>query len=112
MKILKSLFGEELSKKDLKLLKINYLIIILLFIFSGVMLKFIPADMPMQWGQNGSVNYTLPSIIGVWIAPIILFVVNLSFKSQKKINVLNTIILVTVSIAIACLYIYLGFFSK
>jgi hypothetical protein len=75
------------------------------------MLRFIPADMPMQWSADGSVNYTLPSIIGVWIAPVILLAVNLSFSMKKKVNVVNTIFIVTGSIAIACLYVYLGFFQ-
>ena len=106
-KLLKKLLGENFTENNLKLLKINYLIIILLFIFSGVMLKFVPSEIPMQWNADGSVNYSLPSIIGIWLGPVILLVVNLSLTKQKRINILNTAVIVCVSIVIAGLYLSL-----
>lgn len=64
-KLLEKMLGAAYIENDTRLIKINYIIIGFLYIFSAVMLFFLPSDMPMQWDFEGNVNYTLPSIIGV-----------------------------------------------
>lgn len=84
------LLGDKFAENNIGLLRVNYILIIFMYIFSAIMLLFLPKDMPMQWGADGSVNYTLPSIIGVWVAPTIMLLVNLSLKKREKINMINT----------------------
>ncbi|KMT22469.1 hypothetical protein [Clostridium cylindrosporum] len=104
-KALESILDEKYSRNNLRLLKFNYTIIIFLYIFSAIILKFLPKDMPMQWAADGSVNYTLPSIIGVWILPTILLLVNFFSIKRNRINIINTIVYLFVSIVYVYTYV-------
>lgn len=73
-----------------KLSKLNYAIIIFLYVFSAIMLVFLPKDMPMKWGADGSVNYTLPSIIGVWVLPTIFLLLNFFPGKINRSSIVNT----------------------
>ena len=103
-RILKGLMDEKLDEKEHKLLRYNCLIILLSFISSGILLKFVPKELPMHWQNDGSITYTLPSYIGIWVGPAVLLVVNVIFTKQKRINIINTLVLAILSIVIVFMY--------
>lgn len=98
------ILGESYYGDSDMLRRINYTIIICFYIFSFGMLWFLPPEIPMQYAADGSVNYTLPSIIGIWIPPTIILVVNILSIKKNKTNVLSTIVYLGVSVFIGYTY--------
>lgn len=89
-KFLRNMLGEDFTHNNQTLMIVNYGIIIALFVFSAIMLRYLPKEIPMQWNSDGSVNYSLPSVIGVWMPPAIMLVVNFFMIKQERINVITT----------------------
>lgn len=101
-KLLEKMLGTAYIENDTRLIKINYTIIIFLYVFSAIMLFFLPSEMPMQWDFEGNVNYTLPSIIGVWVIPTIFLVSNIFSNKQNRVNIVSTSLYFILSIV----YVY------
>lgn len=104
---LRGVLNKKYIINNLNLLKINYIIISIMYIFSAIMLIFLPSEMPMQWDFSGNVNYKLPSILGVWVVPTILLISNFILIKQKKVNVINTCVYIIASTIYIFTYISL-----
>lgn len=102
---LQRVLGETYVENRDNLVKINNIIIAFLYCFSAIILIFLPQDMPMQWSFDGSVNYTLPSIMGVWVIPTIILLTNFTLIKRKRVNLINTSVLLFASIIYIFIYI-------
>ncbi len=80
-KILRNLLGDEFTENNEKYAKINFLIIIVMFIISAIMLFFLPDQLPII--HEGTQTYNIPSVLGVWLFPVIALIINFSFIKQK-----------------------------
>jgi hypothetical protein len=89
-KLLKKLFGENVTESDVKYAKVNFAIILLMFVVSAVMLFFLPEQLPIL--HSGSTEYPIPSYLGVWLIPIIALLVNISFIIQNRLSKINSVI--------------------
>ncbi|MCB6202680.1 hypothetical protein [Extibacter muris] len=87
-KLLQSILGDNFTENNEKYAKINFCIIILMFFVSAVMLFFLPEKIEIL--HNGDTYYPIPSVIGVWLPPVIALLVNLSFMKQKRLSAINT----------------------
>lgn len=88
---LKNLLGDSFSESNEKYAKINFGIIILMFLVSAIMLFFLPSEIDIL--HSGDTNYPIPSVLGVWLVPIIALLLNFSFIKQKRLSSLNSIIM-------------------
>lgn len=88
-KILRSLLGNAFTESNEKYAKINFGIIILMFIFSAIMLFFLPEQLPII--HEGNQTYNIPSTLGVWLFPVIGLIINFSFIKQKRLSPANSI---------------------
>lgn len=89
--LLKSLLGDNFNENNEKYTKINFGIIILMFVVSAIMLFFLPSEIDIL--HSGDTNYPIPSVLGVWLIPIIALLLNFSFIKQKRLSSLNSIIM-------------------
>lgn len=101
--LLKKMLGKNFTESNQEYIKINFAINILMFIISAVMLIFLPEQIPIL--HEGAKNYNVPSILGVWLFPILGLVINFSLIKQKRLSKLNTIIFVILCIAMTVYYI-------
>jgi len=90
-KILKDVLGENFTENNEKYAKINFIIVILMFLVSAIMLFFLPEKINIL--HNGDTYYPIPSILGIWLVPVISLVLNFTFIKQKKLSSLNSIIM-------------------
>ncbi len=88
---LKNLLGDSFNESNEKYAKINFGIIILMFVVSAIMLFFLPSEIDIL--HSGDTNYPIPSVLGVWLVPIIALLLNFSFIKQKRLSSLNSIIM-------------------
>lgn len=88
---LKNLLGDSFNESNEKYAKINFGIIILMFLVSAIMLFFLPSEIDIL--HSGDTNYPIPSVLGVWLVPIIALLLNFSFIKQKRLSSLNSIIM-------------------
>ncbi len=89
--LLKNLLGDSFNESNEKYAKINLGIIILMFVVSAIMLFFLPSEIDIL--HSGDTNYPIPSVLGVWLVPIIALLLNFSFIKQKRLSSLNSIIM-------------------
>ena len=89
--LLKNLLGDSFNESNEKYAKINFGIIILMFVVSAIMLFFLPSEIDIL--HSGDTNYPIPSVLGVWLVPIIALLLNFSFIKQKRLSSLNSIIM-------------------
>ncbi len=89
--LLKNLLGDSFNESNEKYAKINFGIIILMFVVSAIMLFFLPSEIDIL--HSGDTNYPIPSVLGVWLIPIIALLLNFSFIKQKRLSSLNSIIM-------------------
>ena len=89
--LLKNLLGDSFNESNEKYAKINFGIIILMFLVSAIMLFFLPSEIDIL--HSGDTNYPIPSVLGVWLVPIIALLLNFSFIKQKRLSSLNSIIM-------------------
>lgn len=83
-----------LTKDEEKRYKIfNFSMAIILFIINAILLFFLPKEIPMQWASDGSVNYTLPSIIAVWIMPCVVLGISIQYSTTRKPNLACSLLL-------------------
>ena len=81
---LKNFLGDSFNESNEKYAKINFGIII-------IMLFFLPSEIDNL--HRGDTNYPIPSVLGVWLVPIIALLLNFSFIKQKRLSSLNSIIM-------------------
>ena len=83
--------GDSFNESNEKYAKINFGIIILMFLVSAIMLFFLPSEIDIL--HSGDTNYPIHSVLGVWLVPIIALLLNFSFIKQKRLSSLNSIIM-------------------
>ena len=88
---LKNFLRDSFNESNEKYAKINFGIIILMFLVSAIMLFFLPSEIDIL--HSGDTNYPIPSVLGVWLVPIIALLLNFSFIKQKRLSSLNSIIM-------------------
>jgi hypothetical protein len=101
--LLKKLLGKSYTENNEKYIKISFAINILMFIISAVMLFFLPEQIPIL--HEGAKNYNVPSILGVWLFPILALVIIFSLIKQNRLSKLNTAIFGILCIAVTVYYI-------
>lgn len=106
-KLLKDVY-EKYGVDSKKLIRINFMVIIIMFLFAAIMLPFLPKEIPMQWSFDGTVSYTLPKILGVWLFPLIGLLLNLRLMMKKNINLQNTILLSLFGVIMVGVYLFVA----
>ena len=76
-KFLKNILGENFTEHNAKLASINFAIILFMFLLSGIMLFFLPEQISIL--HTGDTYYPLPSVLAVWLFPVIALIINISF---------------------------------
>ena len=99
---LKNLLGDSFSESNEKYAKINFGIIILMFVVSAIMLFFLPSEIDIL--NSGDTKYPIPSVLGVCLVPIIALLLNFSFIKQKRLSSLNSIIMAVLLIGSTIYY--------
>ena len=97
-KLLKNLLGNDFTESNER-----YAIIFLMFIISAIMLLFLPEQLPII--HEGAKTYNVPSILGVWLFPVLALVINLSFIKQKRLSPINSIAFGIIAIIMTVFYI-------
>lgn len=91
-KVLKNLLGENYTENNEKLAALNFLIVLLMFVISGIMLLFLPPEISIL--HSGDTYYPLPSVLAVWLFPLISLLVNVLLIKQKRLSKMNSAIFV------------------
>ena len=113
-KILKDVLGENFTGNNEKYAKINFIIVILMFLVSAIMLFFLPEKINIL--HNGDTYYLarfsitrsyVTENLGIWLVPVISLVLNFTFIKQKKLSSLNSIIMGLLLIGSTIYYITL-----
>lgn len=102
-KFLKKILGENFTENNAKLATVNFVIILFMFVLSGVMLFFLPEQISIL--HTGNTHYPLPSVLAVWLFPIIALVINIGFIKQKRLSMLNSIVFVILLVVMMVSYI-------
>ena len=104
-KLLKNLLGENFTENNAKLATVNFAIILLMFLLSGIMLFFLPEQISIL--HTGDTYYPLPSVLAVWLLPIIALVINIGFIKQKRLSKMkmNSIVFVVLLVIMMASYI-------
>ena len=84
-KMMRNLLGESYTESNGKLAIVNFGIILIMFIVSGIML--------------------LPSALAVWLLPLIALLINIGFIKQNRLSKVNTAVFVILLIAMTATYI-------
>ncbi len=102
-RLLKSILGENFTENNAKLAAVNFGIILLMFVLSGIMLFFLPEQISIL--HSGTTYYPVPSVLGVWLFPVIALIVNLLFIWQNRLSKMNSAIFVILLAAMMVSYI-------
>lgn len=102
-KLMKNILGENFTQNNAKLASVNFGIILLMFLVSGIMLFFLPEQMPIL--HNGATEYPIPTTLGVWLFPIVALIINISFIKQNRLSRMNSIIFAVLLVAMIVFYI-------
>lgn len=103
--LLKNILGDSFNESNEKYAKINLGIIILMFVVSAIMLFFLPSEIDIL--HSGDTNYPIPSVLGVWLIPILAILLNFSFIKQKRLSSLNSIIMAILLVGSTVYYLTL-----
>ena len=103
--LLKNLLGDSFNESNEKYAKINLGIIILMFVVSAIMLFFLPSEIDIL--HSGDTTYPIPSVLGVWLIPILAILLNFSFIKQKRLSSLNSIIMAILLVGSTVYYLTL-----
>ena len=87
-KFLKNILGENFTEHNAKLASINFAIILFMFLLSGIMLFFLPEQISIL--HTGDTYYPLPSVLAVWLFPVIALIINISFIKKKRLSKMNS----------------------
>ena len=96
-KMLKSLLGENFTENNAKLASVNFAIVLLMFLLSGIMLFFLPEQISIL--HTGDTYYPLPSVLAVAL------VINIGFIKQKRLSKMNSIVFVVLLVIMMTSYI-------
>lgn len=88
-KFLKNVLENDFTESNEKYAKVNFFIILLMFLTSAIMLFFLPEQLPII--HEGSKIYNIPSYLGVWLFPVLSLIINLSLIKQKRLSPVNSI---------------------
>lgn len=92
-KILQSNLRVMTEKEEKKYKIFNFSLAVILFIINAILLFFLPKEVPMQWNYDGTVSYTLPSIIAIWIIPCVVLVISIQYSIKRKPNLICSLLL-------------------
>ncbi len=81
-------------------------IILLMFLVSGIMLFFLPEQIPVL--HNGAAEYPIHTALGIWIFPLTALVINISFIKQNRLSKMNSIIFAVFLVAMTAFYLFNG----
>ena len=101
-KALKNLLGESYTENNEKLAVLNFLIVILMFVISGIMLFFLPTEISIL--HSGDTYYPMPSVLAVWLFPLISLLVNVLLIKQKRLSKMNSAIFVLLFVVMMVAY--------
>ena len=87
-RLLKNVLGENFTENNAKLATVNFGVILLMFVLSGIMLLFLPEQISIL--HMGEAYYPIPSVLGVWLFPIIALIVKLLFIRQNRLTKMNS----------------------
>lgn len=104
-KMLKNILGGNFTENNAKLASVNFGIILFMFLFSGIMIFFLPEEIPIL--HNGATEYPIPTTLGVWLFPIIALIINMSFIKQNRLTKVNSIIFAVLLVVMVAFYISL-----
>lgn len=104
-KLLKKILGESFTKSNAKQASVNFGIILFMFLFSGIMIFFLPKEIPIL--HNGATDYPIPATLGVWLFPIVALIINISFIKQNRLTKMNSIIFAVLLVVMVVFYISL-----
>lgn len=90
-KLLKNILGDNFTENNEKYIKINFGIIAFMFLVSAIMLFFLPEEISIL--HSGSTSYPIPSMLGIWLIPVIGLIINVSFMKQKRLSAMNSIVM-------------------
>ena len=76
-----------------------------MFVVSAIMLFFLPSEIDIL--HSGDTNYPIPSVLGVWLIPILAILLNFSFIKQKRLSSLNSIIMAILLVGSTVYYLTL-----
>lgn len=99
---LKKLLGENYTENNEKLAILNFAIVILMFVVSGIMLFVLPPEISIL--QSGGTYYPIPSVLGVWLFPVISLLINMLLIKQKRLSKMNTVIFALLFVAMMAAY--------
>ena len=102
-KMMRNLLVESYTESNGKLAIVNFGIILIMFIVSGIMLLFLPEQISIL--HMGNTYYPLPSALAVWLLPLIALLINIGFIKQNRLNKVNTAVFVILLIAMTATYI-------
>ncbi len=102
-KFMKNIRGENFTQNNANLASVNWGIIFLMFLVSGIMLFFLPEQIPIL--HNGATEYPIPTTLGVWLVPFIALIINISFIKQNRLSKMNSIIFAVLFVAMIAFYI-------
>ena len=96
-KMMRNLLGESYTESNGKLAIVNFGIILIMFIVSGIMLLFLPEQISILHMGNTS--------LAVWLLPLIALLINIGFIKQNRLSKVNTAVFVILLIAMTATYI-------
>lgn len=102
-KFLKNILGENFIENNAKLTTVNFAIILFMFVLSGVMLFFLPDQISIL--HTGDTYYPLPSVIAVWLFPVIALILNIGFIKQKRLFKMNSVVFAVLLVVMMVSYI-------
>ena len=102
-KMMRNLLGESYTEMNGNLAIVNFGIILIMFIVSGIMLLFLPEQISIL--HMGNTYYPLPSALAVWLLPLIALLINIGFIKQNRLSKVNTAVFVILLIAMTATYI-------
>ncbi len=88
-KILKDVLGENFTENNEKYAKINFIIVILMFLVSrNYVIFFLPEKINIL--HNGDTYYPIPSILGIWLCSCYFFFgTEFYFYQAKKVIIIK-----------------------
>lgn len=101
-KYLKKLLGESYNENNEKLAILNFSIVVLMFVVSAIMLFVLPSEISIL--QSGGTYYPIPTVLGVWLFPVISLLLNVLLIKQKRLSKMNTAIFVILFIVMMVAY--------
>lgn len=99
----RKLFGDEWTNHNSHFAAVNFVIVLLMFLCSAVMLPFLPAELSIL--HSGDTYYPLPSALAVWLLPLVALVLNVGFILQKRLSPMNTLVFVLLFFAMLGTYL-------